>query len=356
MSSYRTPKGIDLRPTDVVRIVIPGNPKRAGGKNVAYYDAVANAIAAGHTTVAGIVAATKKTGFPILAEIRHNLGRGYYVLERNGGVVVDYRAPSTVGPIRPVPDLDNSRSDRSRLKQRGSGTFHAINSAEAGKNSFTPREHLDAAIQEIRAYTSAHPALRQSHHFVFDYPLDKSAGKPEVLVMGINPGEVKSQLEVPGPTESTWLCDFHERVKRRSRSSSDWHNKAQCIANSRRIIFTDLFFWSANREQFPERFGRLWDSPHLRYCISKINLLLDEYRPKMVIFPGIQQAQRVAREFGLGFVRRFPHDGTRLVEHYRDHDRNCPWFFTRHWTTRAGFRTLKRTQSRNIFGEKVRGL
>lgn len=352
MSSYRTPKGIDLRPTDIVRIVIAGNPKRPGGKNVAYYDAVANAVAAGHNTVAGIEAATKQTGFPIRPEIRHNLGRGYYVLVRDGAVVVDFRATATVEPIRPAaPDPHNSPSSyQDGLEQRVSGALHTINLPESG--SLEPkagRDRLDAAIKNIRAYTCAHADLQQSHHFVFDYPLDKSAGKPEVLVMGINPGEVPSQLAAPGPTESTWLYDFHEKPGVvRSPSSTYWHRIAKYIANSRRIVFT-LFFWSASRQQFPDRFGRLWDSPHLRFCTAKINLLLDEYRPKMVIFPGIQQAERVAWEFGLRFVRRFPRDGTRLVEHYRDHDRN--WFFTRHWTTRAGFSNAQK----NAIKEYIQG-
>lgn len=103
------------------------------------------------------------------------------------------------------------------------------------------RDRLDAAIQQIRAYKRAHPDLQKGHHFVFDYPLDKSAGKPEVLVMGINPGEVESQWSVPGPTESTWNYDFHYQVYR-SRSSSNWHNNALFFSDDRPVVFTDLFF------------------------------------------------------------------------------------------------------------------
>ena len=51
------------------------------------------------------------------------------------------------------------------------------------------RERLDVAIQKIRDYTKNHKELCAAHHFLFDLPLDKEAGKPGVVMMGINPGE-----------------------------------------------------------------------------------------------------------------------------------------------------------------------
>src|SRR5208282_1772392 len=215
------------------------------------------------------------------------------------------------------------------------------------------RDRLDAAIQQIRAYTRAHPDLQKGHHFVFDYPLDKSAGKPEVLVMGINPGEVESQWSVPGPTESTWNYDFHHKVHR-SRSSRNWHNNALFFSDGRPVVFTDLFFWSASdQKQFEQRYGPLWRSPHLSFCVSNIKILLDEYQPKMVIFPGLGQAERAAKVFGLGYVRAFSRGGTRLVEHYRDRDR--PWFFTRHWSGAFGFSNDQKISIRQYIRGEIRG-
>jgi hypothetical protein len=56
-------------------------------------------------------------------------------------------------------------------------------------DSLMNRERLDAAIQQIRDYTKGHQELCAAHHFLYDLPLDKKAGKPAFVVMGINPGE-----------------------------------------------------------------------------------------------------------------------------------------------------------------------
>jgi hypothetical protein len=50
------------------------------------------------------------------------------------------------------------------------------------------RERLDVAIQKIRDYTLNNAELRTAHHFLFDLPLDKEAGKPEVVDDGNKPG------------------------------------------------------------------------------------------------------------------------------------------------------------------------
>jgi hypothetical protein len=197
------------------------------------------------------------------------------------------------------------------------------------------RERLDAAIQKIRDYTRAHPDLQAAHHFLFDLPLDKGAGTPEVVVMGINPGEVDSQWQqVPGPTEETWSHNFHDAIKR-SQSSRRWHNNALFFSNQRPVVFTELFFWSAkNGDHFKKRFGELWRSPHLKFCVSMNRLLLEEYNPEMVIFTGIMQDKDVSREFDLSYIRTYRHGEKRLVEHYKD--RRRPWFFTRHWSSDRG--------------------
>jgi len=207
------------------------------------------------------------------------------------------------------------------------------------------RERLDAAIQKIRDYTRAHPDLQVAHHFLFDLPLDRRAGRPEVVVMGINPGEVESQWRAaPDPTEETWNYDFHQNIER-SRSSRNWYNNAMFFSGGRPVVLSELFFWSSSdQKEFEKRYGPLWRSPHLNFCVSLNKLLIEEYNPEMVVSPGLSQAEDAAKAFGLGFIRTFSSQGKRLVEHY--HDRKRPWFFTRHWSGAFGFSTAQKNAIR----------
>lgn len=110
------------------------------------------------------------------------------------------------------------------------------------------RERLDVAIQKIRDYTMNHKELCTAHRFLFDLPLDKEDGKPEVVMMGINPGETEWDRQAyPGPTDETWSHDFHEKSAfGRSQGSNHWRRNAAFFANGKRVVFTELFFWSSN--------------------------------------------------------------------------------------------------------------
>jgi hypothetical protein len=207
------------------------------------------------------------------------------------------------------------------------------------------RECLDAAILLIRAYTEGHPELRAAHHFCYDLPLDKTAQKPEVLVMGINPGEVEDdRRSYHGPTEETWNHDFHEKgTLGRGQGSKKYRKNAKYFADDRPVVFTEFFLWSSNdSKEFVRRFGRLWESPHLGFCISMNQLLIREYRPKSVIFVGLTHSRKVAKAFGLCHVRTLRIPGNRLVEHYKDEFR--PWFFTKHWSAAWGFSKPQKQQ------------
>jgi hypothetical protein len=152
--------------------------------------------------------------------------------------------------------------------------------------------------------------------------------------MGINPGEDESQWrDVPGPTEETWNHDFHEMTER-SRPSTNWYNNVRFFADGSPVVMTEMFFWSAKRDEFRRRFGRLQNSPHLIFCVSMNRILIDEYQPKMIILPGITSDTIAANAFRLNHVRTYRPSRKRLVEHYRDATR--PWFFTRHWSGDIG--------------------
>ena len=216
------------------------------------------------------------------------------------------------------------------------------------------RKTLDAAIQEIRDYTNGHAELRVAHHFLYDLPLDKKAGKPEVMVMGINPGEPERCWKAcAGPTEETWNFDFHEKTSSgRDGGSIRWRKNATFFADGKPAVFTELFFWSSrNKEQFKQRFGPLWRSNHLCFCMGMNRILIKEYQPKSVIFVGVTDSKKVAKEFGLDYVYTLKSSSNRLVEnrlveHYRD-DESRPWYFTKHWSGSHGFSNAQKEQIRN---------
>ena len=200
------------------------------------------------------------------------------------------------------------------------------------------RECLDVAILLIRAYTEGHPELRAARHFCYDLPLDKTAQTPEVLVMGINPGEIEDdRRSYPGPTEQTWNFDFQEEgALGKGQGGNNWRKTASFFADNRPVVFTELFLWSSSDSaQFKQRFGPLWKSPHRSFCISMNKRLIQEYRPKSVIFVGLTHSRKVADAFRLCHVYTVKMGRYRLLEHY--HDECRPWFFTKHWSGAYGF-------------------
>jgi len=218
------------------------------------------------------------------------------------------------------------------------------------------RECLDAAILQIRAYTQGHPELCAAHHFCYDLPLDTTAQKPEVLVMGINPGEIEDdRLSYPGPTEQTWKHDFQQMgTLGKSLWGERWRKNASFFADNRPVVFTEFFLWSSNDgAQFKQRFGPLWKSPHLPFCISMNQRLIQEYRPKSVIFVGLSHSRKVADAFGLCHVHTVKIDGKRLVEHYQDECR--PWFFTKHWAGAYGFSNAQKQHIKEYIQPRLEG-
>jgi hypothetical protein len=208
------------------------------------------------------------------------------------------------------------------------------------------RELLDAAIQEIRDYTMKNAELRAAHHFLFDLPLDKKAGKPKTVVMGINPGEADWDWKFPGPTEETWVYDFHEKSPAgRSPGSINWRAHAEFFTNGKPVVFTELFFWSSHKAKFKQRFGSLWKSSHLSFCVNLNRILIEQYKPDSVIFVGVGASGEVAKLFGLKEVHTLWEGNERLLAHYRDELR--PWFFTKHWTGAFGFSDTQRQSIKN---------
>lgn len=222
------------------------------------------------------------------------------------------------------------------------------------------RTRLDSNIQAIRRYTTEHAELRQAHHFLYDLPLNRDVGPPELVVMGINPGETQVDRDsCAGPTEETSKYDFHEHSPAgRSKGSKRWRELTAKFTGGRSVVFTELFFWSSkNHAELLERFESLWHSRHLGFCIDMNRDLIEVYQPTAVIFVGLSNSERAASAFGLKYIDTHSVGGTRVIEHYRDAHR--PWFFTKHWTGSRGFTTPQRDAIRiyleqNLIGTKCK--
>jgi hypothetical protein len=218
------------------------------------------------------------------------------------------------------------------------------------------RTRLDAAIQCIRDYTDRHSKLKAAHHFVFDSPLDKCAGVPRFVMMGINPGETDSdRKDGLRAVERTWLRDFYDgKSEPPSKRNMRWRKLAKWFANDEPLVLTELFFWNSHDgEALEEMIGPLWASGHLDFCKRMNRILIEVYRPKAVIFTGTGIAERVADKYCLHHVRDIREDYVRksgmrkgervniqIMKHYRD--ALCPWFFIRH--PMAAFGVSKREQ------------
>jgi hypothetical protein len=189
---------------------------------------------------------------------------------------------------------------------------------------------LTDTVVEIRSYRQQNPELLQSHHFLFDLPAIE--GQVEYVVMGINPGEPKSDWDrCPEPTEETRLYDWQEHFGR-SQASKKWLAKVRRFVGNRPTTLTECFLWSSKDvAHLVERYGPIEKSAHLEFSSRANRRLLSEYAPKAVIFPGLRYMQFVQDVYGLHHVssKKGP-KGARLIEHYRDANR--PWIFTKHWS------------------------
>jgi len=130
MAAYRTPAHLDVRPTDRVTILVNGNPKK-GARNTVFFQAILDAVAAGHCTVAAIQQFARDRpeyrDVPVLAEIRHDIGRGYIKLTHGPfNLSSDQPVPDQSHklvidrPIQPARDPRQSRIDLSAVQALGS--------------------------------------------------------------------------------------------------------------------------------------------------------------------------------------------------------------------------------------------
>ena len=228
------------------------------------------------------------------------------------------------------------------------------------------RSKLDDAAREIVDYTAKHPELQKAHTFVYDYPVFdnfRTLGKPEFVVMGINPGETEPDREERKRWEAqgrVWITrpSTWNGARSYTRSAKVWADNCKYYTNSERVVSTEVFFWSAtDGSEFNQRFGMLWKSPHLGFCVRMNRVLLDAYSPRAVIIPGIGLAEKIRAEFKLTLIdsKVDSRNGNNLIKHYRDRNSGLPWIFTKHWTGSFGLseeqRMAMRTYIQGVLNE-----
>lgn len=204
---------------------------------------------------------------------------------------------------------------------------------------------LIANIERVAAYTAQHPELLAAHHFLYDLRHPRN-GKPDIVVMGVNPGETAYDWKIaPEPTEESSRFDFHSE-QGGGRSAIRWTKAARYFLDDADYVLAELFFWSSyDSRVFTERFGPLAKSKHLPFCVEMNKDLIDAYQPKAVILPGLTHLPLVRDLYGLTAIDQIADGPTRVAEHYTDGQR--PWVFTKHWTASFGFSKRQREIARD---------
>jgi hypothetical protein len=198
-----------------------------------------------------------------------------------------------------------------------------VNGASFRRTVLTTVENLRKKVIE---YTNQHSELGEAHHYDFAITL---TGAVDYFVMGLNPGETDQDRQL-----RSGKGHFNPYDKPPfSRSSKAWQTRSKNLLGTEDLLYGDFFFWSSSDtgRSFVDRFGTsLEKSPHLSFCTSMIGQLVDFYKPKALIIPGLKLATIVPSLYGpISYVCTRKHGKTRLIEHYADGVR--PWLFVKHY-------------------------
>lgn len=197
-----------------------------------------------------------------------------------------------------------------------------------------PCSDLVAALEEIRNYTTANPALRACHHFSFDFRLG-AFDRATFIIMGLNPGETPDDYGVaPGPAEESSLVDYRQGVDSPSRRR--WFRTCREIVGGDSVTLSELFFWSSpDLRILQARLGPLARSPHAAFCRDLNQRLIAAHQPAAVVLPGLSLIPLAAALYGLTLVTTLHDAKGRLIVHCEQN--GLPWIFTRHWSGARGF-------------------
>lgn len=212
-------------------------------------------------------------------------------------------------------------------------------------------EKLIKNIELISEYTAHHSELKAAHHFLYDLRCPRG-GKPEYVVMGVNPGETDHDWKIaPEPTEETSRFDFHAGHSVGT-SAKKWASSVQYFLGDADYVLAELFFWSSyDSRAFTERFGPMSKSKHLPFCVEMNKDLIEAYGPKAVVLPGLGNLPLVRDLYDLKSVGQIKDGTVRVAEYYTDGQR--PWVFTKHWTAAFGFSQKQRELAKQAIRDAV---
>ncbi len=216
-----------------------------------------------------------------------------------------------------LDDLLNEIYFKSIIYTRG--LLHRFPQFDASEFKLEGYNHpMHENLSKIRKYTLKHPELMKCHHFLYDLPLNKTY-TPDVVVLGINPGETEEDFKLTKNIETDYIFeesqqfDFHD-LYGKGREKSSWKRKCEEFTGTKNILCSEIFFWSSphpseksppNRPQFcfSDRFGyKFEDAPHFDFC-TELNIELFEfYKPQYILMPGVSMHEKIAELFNLKFI------------------------------------------------------
>tara|TARA_B100000925_G_scaffold31381_1_gene20828 strand:- start:68 stop:772 length:705 start_codon:yes stop_codon:yes gene_type:complete len=218
---------------------------------------------------------------------------------------------------------------------------------------------MNKSLEKIRRYTKENNDLKQCHHFLFNAIYKRKErinqnrlnDRADVIVVSINPAETKKDWEHHNketPAENSNEKDFHTQIihENISASAKRWESKTKIFCEDifgENINETAFFFWSSENigKKFTETFGYNWKSKqclkHFNFCKERNIELIQYHKPKIVIAPGIGDANYFSNIYEMDHVKTIKDDTNehRLIEHFET--QHIPFIFTKHWTSAFGF-------------------
>ena len=194
-------------------------------------------------------------------------------------------------------------------------------------------------LKDIREYTQNNHELKQSHHFLFNCPLDKRSKIADVIVMGLNPGEAKTDWEYGTnlPTEESSEFDFHDEFGK-GRSSVRWSQLCEEYLLNSDIFLSEFFFWSSGNldSEFKDRFGYSFKNcPHFDFCKKCNEEMIDFHKPKLIVATGTSWAKFFSSVYKMKHVKTLRCETDKrnrnIIHHYEF--KETPFIFTPHWSS-----------------------
>ena len=198
---------------------------------------------------------------------------------------------------------------------------------------------LSKTLKDIREYPQKNHELKKSHHFLFNCPLDKRSKIADVIVMGLNPGEAKTDWEYGTnlPTEESTEFDFHDEFGK-GRSSVRWSQLCEDYLPNSNIFLSEFFFWSSGNldSEFKDRFGYSFKKcPHFDFCKKCNEEMIDFHNPKLIVATGTSWADFFSSVYKMKHIKTLRCETDKrnrnIIHHYEF--KKTPFIFTPHWSS-----------------------